>query len=112
MSKYTAAPQRDSFDDTANYSQAPPSYADEPSSSADAALLGGGAPRSSEDNIPDDFKVCECPLRCGGVANVVVVRWFRLRGDYRYPHGVCEKGVFYSVSQANASPLGGPDFSL
>jgi len=55
MSKYTAAPQRDSFDDTANYSQAPPSYVDEPSSSADAALLGG-APRSSEDNIPDDFK--------------------------------------------------------
>ncbi|KAH8773054.1 transmembrane bax inhibitor motif-containing protein-like protein 4 [Hyaloscypha finlandica] len=52
--KYTAAPQRDSLD-TAHYSQAPPSYADEPSSSSDqAALLGG--PRSSEDNIPDDFK--------------------------------------------------------
>lgn len=54
--KYTAAAQRDSLDDTAHYSQAPPSYIDEPSSSADAALLGGGAPRSSEDNIPDDFK--------------------------------------------------------
>ena len=53
--KYTAAPQRDSLD-TAHYSQAPPSYVDEPSSSTDqAALLGG--PRSSEDNIPDDFKV-------------------------------------------------------
>jgi len=53
-SKYTAAPQRDSFD-TAQYSQAPPSYVDEPTSSTDqAALLGG--PRSSEDNIPDDFK--------------------------------------------------------
>ena len=53
--KYTAAPQRDSYDDTAHYSQAPPSYA-EPSSSHDqAALLGGGA-RNSEDNIPDDFK--------------------------------------------------------
>jgi len=53
--KYSAAPQRDSLD-TAHYSQAPPSYADEPSSSTDqAALLGG--PRSSEDNIPDDFKV-------------------------------------------------------
>jgi len=52
--KYTAAPQRDSLD-TAHYSQAPPSYVDEPSSSTDqAALLGG--PRSSEDNIPDDFK--------------------------------------------------------
>jgi FtsH-binding integral membrane protein len=53
--KYTPAPQRDSFDESANYSQAPPSYVDEPSSSSDqAALLGG--PRSSEDNIPDDFK--------------------------------------------------------
>ncbi|PMD14216.1 transmembrane bax inhibitor motif-containing protein-like protein 4 [Hyaloscypha hepaticicola] len=52
--KYSAAPQRDSLD-TAHYSQAPPSYVDEPSSSTDqAALLGG--PRSSEDNIPDDFK--------------------------------------------------------
>ncbi|KAG4434811.1 hypothetical protein IFR05_009714 [Cadophora sp. M221] len=55
--KYTAAPQRDSFDDTANYSQAPPSYADQPSSSStDQEALLGGAPRSSEDNIPDDFK--------------------------------------------------------
>ena len=53
--KYSAAPQRDSLD-TAHYSQAPPSYVDEPSSSTDAALLGG-APRISEDNIPDDFKV-------------------------------------------------------
>lgn len=53
--KYTPAPQRDSLD-TAHYSQAPPSYVDEPSASSDqAALLGG--PRSSEDNIPDDFKV-------------------------------------------------------
>ena len=56
--KYSAAPQRDSFDETAHYSQAPPSYADQPSSSAtDQEALLGGAPRSSEDNIPDDFKV-------------------------------------------------------
>jgi hypothetical protein len=54
--KYTAAPQRDSFDDTAMYSQAPPSYVDEPSASTDQAALLGGGPRSSEDNIPDDFK--------------------------------------------------------
>jgi protein lifeguard len=56
--KYTAVAQRDSLDDTAHYSQAPPSYVDEPSSSAadDAALLG--SPRNSDDNIPDDFKVC------------------------------------------------------
>lgn len=53
---YTAAPQRDSIDDTAMYSQAPPSYVDEPSSSTDQAALLGGAARSSEDNIPDDFK--------------------------------------------------------
>jgi hypothetical protein len=54
--KYTPAAQRDSLDDSTNYTQAPPSYEDQPSSSHDqAALLGG--PRSSEDNIPDDFKV-------------------------------------------------------
>jgi len=53
--KYSAAPQRESVDEPVHYSQAPPSYIDEPSSSRDdAALLGG--PRSSEDNIPDDFK--------------------------------------------------------
>jgi hypothetical protein len=53
--KYTPAAQRDSLDDSTNYTQAPPSYEDQPSSSHDqAALLGG--PRSSEDNIPDDFK--------------------------------------------------------
>jgi len=53
--KYSAAAQRDSLDDTAQYSQAPPSYVDQPSSSADqAALLGG--PRGEDDNIPDDFK--------------------------------------------------------
>lgn len=54
--KYSAASQRDSFDDPAHYSQAPPTY-DEPSSSRDDAALLGGGPRSSEDNIPDDFKV-------------------------------------------------------
>lgn len=52
--KYTAASQRDP-DETASYTQAPPSYADEAAN--DQATLLGGAPRSSEDNIPDDFKV-------------------------------------------------------
>ncbi|PBP16882.1 transmembrane BAX inhibitor motif-containing protein [Diplocarpon rosae] len=54
--KYTAVLQRDSLDETASYSQAPPSYADQPSSSTDQAALLGGSPRSSEDNVPDDFK--------------------------------------------------------
>jgi len=108
MSKYTAAAQRDSFDDTANYSQAPPSYVDEPSSSADAALLGGGAPRSSEDNVPDDFKVRRYLRLRGGKADVVLVRRFRLRGDDRYPDGVCEKGLFYSVGKPNASVIREP----
>lgn len=54
--KYQAAPQRDSFEES-SYSQAPPSYVDEPSAANDQATLLGG-PRSSEDNIPDDFKVC------------------------------------------------------
>jgi hypothetical protein len=54
--KYTQARQRDSLDDAPHYTQAPPSYEDQPSSSRDEdALLGG--PRSSEDNVPDDFKV-------------------------------------------------------
>jgi protein lifeguard len=51
--KYTPAPTQDP--DEGTWSQAPPSYqADEPSSSASG--IYGGAPRSSEDNIPDDFK--------------------------------------------------------
>lgn len=51
--KYQRASQRDSFDDTANYTQAPPSYQAAGSRDRDALL---GEPRSSEDNIPDDFK--------------------------------------------------------
>src|SRR5277367_6313974 len=44
--KYSPAAQRDSLDDSTHYTQAPPSYEDQPSSSHDqAALLGG--PRSS-----------------------------------------------------------------
>lgn len=55
--QYAPAPQRDSFEDnTASYSQAPPSYNAQTSASADQALLLGGGARSSEDNIPDDFK--------------------------------------------------------
>ena len=55
--KYQAAAQRDSLDDPAGYTQPPPSYQDQPGSSAtpNDALLG--EPRSSDDNIPDDFKV-------------------------------------------------------
>ena len=52
--KYTAAPQHDP-DETASYSQAPPSY--EPSASADQAALLGGTPRSYDDNDPDDFNL-------------------------------------------------------
>ena len=63
--KYTAAPQRDSFDETATYSQAPPSYA-EPTASTDHAALLGGVRRTSDDNTPDDFKfigvVAEAPI--------------------------------------------------
>jgi len=63
--KYTAAPQRDSFDETATYSQAPPSYV-EPSASTDQAALLGGVGRTSDDHLPDDFKfdgmVAEAPM--------------------------------------------------
>lgn len=50
--KYQAAPQRDSFED---YPQAPPSYQAEGSSNQNPGLYGA-APRSEDDNIPDDFK--------------------------------------------------------
>ncbi len=49
--KYQPAPQRDSFDGPAapppGYSQAPPSYQDEP-------VVGEA--RTEDDNVPDDFK--------------------------------------------------------
>ncbi len=51
--KYTRAPQEDPED----YTQPPPSYQAESSSANDQERLFGGAPRSSEDNVPDDFKV-------------------------------------------------------
>ena len=51
--KYQAAPQRDSFEES-NYTQAPPSYQAEASN---APLFG--APRSEDDNVPDDFKVSD-----------------------------------------------------
>ncbi|KAI2639219.1 transmembrane BAX inhibitor motif-containing protein [Xylaria nigripes] len=51
--KYSPAPTQDP--DSGSWSQAPPSYQQEEASSVRADLFGG-APRSSEDNIPDDFK--------------------------------------------------------
>lgn len=56
--KYTAAPQ----DDPDAYTQPPPSYQAESSSAQDDALLFGGAPRNSEGEVPDDFKV-RTPLK-------------------------------------------------
>jgi hypothetical protein len=53
--KYTPAPQEDP-EAHLNYTQPPPSYQAESSSAQDQERLFGG-PRSSEDNIPDDFKV-------------------------------------------------------
>ncbi|KAL9123189.1 MAG: hypothetical protein Q9187_000272 [Circinaria calcarea] len=49
--KYQPAPQRDSFEE-GNYSQAPPSYQAEGHNNDDFL----GAPRSEDDNVPDDFK--------------------------------------------------------
>jgi hypothetical protein len=51
--KYQNVPQRDSFEEQ-DYAQPPPSYQAEASSHQP---LMGGAPRSEDDNIPDDFKV-------------------------------------------------------
>ena len=52
--KYQRAPQGEALDD--DYTSAPPAYA-AASSSRDEQQGLFGAPRSSEDNIPDDFKV-------------------------------------------------------
>jgi len=54
--KYTPAPQVDP-DDHADYTQAPPGYQAETSAANDEERLFAGSRRSSEDNIPDDFKV-------------------------------------------------------
>jgi hypothetical protein len=51
--KYQPAPQEDPED----YTHAPPAYAEGSSSRTDEQTGLFGAPRSSEDNIPDDFKV-------------------------------------------------------
>ncbi|KAJ9645830.1 hypothetical protein H2199_002871 [Coniosporium tulheliwenetii] len=48
--KFQPVPQRDSLEDS-SFSQAPPAYQAE---AASASLLG--APRSEDDNLPDDFK--------------------------------------------------------
>lgn len=56
--KYTAAPTQDP-DDHLDYTSAPPSYQATGSSAAqpsDAERLASGVPRSSEDDLPDDFK--------------------------------------------------------
>ena len=55
--KYTAAPTEDP-EAHLQYTQPPPSYQAESSASTDQERLFSGAPRSSEDNVPDDFKVC------------------------------------------------------
>lgn len=54
--KYTPAPQDDP-EAHLQYTQPPPSYQAEGSAANDQERLFGGAPRSSEDNVPDDFKV-------------------------------------------------------
>ena len=51
--KYQRAPQRDSLDEQ-SYTQPPPSYTD--AGPSDGLL---GAPRSEDDNVPDDFKVSD-----------------------------------------------------
>ena len=58
--KYAPAPTRDSFEDQ-SYTQAPPSYQAEASTSA--ALLSG-VPRGEDDNVPDDFKVSRAVDGC------------------------------------------------
>ncbi|KAK1979113.1 inhibitor of apoptosis-promoting Bax1-domain-containing protein [Colletotrichum cereale] len=54
--KYAPAPTQDP-DEASSYAHAPPAYQAEPTAASDTdRLFGGGAPRGSEDDIPDDFK--------------------------------------------------------
>jgi hypothetical protein len=55
--KYQRAPQDEPEED---YTHAPPAYG-EASASGGASESQGlfAGPRSSEDNVPDDFKVCD-----------------------------------------------------
>lgn len=95
--KYSPTAQRDSLDESVQYTQAPPSYEDQPSTSQDQdALLGG--PRSSEDNIPDDFKVRRSGTNLGiAVLMLDPVRRFCRRGYHRHSHAVCSEGLLHSV---------------
>lgn len=59
--KYQRAPTEDYHDDVHadDYTNAPPAYAEGGSSrTADEEQGLFSGPRSSDDNIPDDFKVC------------------------------------------------------
>ena len=51
--KYQPAPQRDSLDESSSYNQPPPSY--QATAGPSDGLLA--APRTEDDNVPDDFKV-------------------------------------------------------
>lgn len=97
--KYTRASQRDSLDDPAHYSQAPPSYA-EPSTSADNDALLGGGPRSSEDNIPDDFKVYKIlELSSYSIySNKSIVWRFCRRSNYRDSNAGMESSIPNSLN--------------
>jgi hypothetical protein len=110
--KYTPAPQEDP-DAHLNYTQPPPSYQAESSSAQDQDRLFG-APRSSEDNIPDDFKVrwlfaleshhdlrlsiaaLPLPRRCTRIANFFTVVWrFCRRSDRRNSEPIHPQGLHH-----------------
>jgi len=67
--KYAPAPTQDPDDvpthvtgGAATYTQAPPDYHVPSSSAQDEQRLFDGAPRNSEDDVPDDFKVGLLPF--------------------------------------------------
>lgn len=89
--KYTPAPQRDSFEEQQQpqpqgYTQAPPSYQAEP-------LLGEA--RSEDDNVPDDFKACynSQEHECNILTKMLLVRRLRGRGDPTHSHAIHPQGL-------------------
>lgn len=67
--RYQPAPQRDSFEED-QFARPPPSY--------DATAE---APRSEDDNVPDDFKVCSgLNLEYLAAGNQVLKSWVKFGG--------------------------------
>jgi hypothetical protein len=94
--RYQPAPQRDSFDERP-YNPAPPSY--------EATAEG---PRTEDDNVPDDFKVCGrlfLKIGSGLILTIYSVRRHGLGGYSSHPYAVHPQGLLHPVSDLKTGIL-------